>query len=106
MFQSIKAMGALRNLLHATALVFAALMPLALSPAYTDRWNLFFSGILPATAPIIVIVICLDIMMSQIWKSDAPAQRVALLNRIIWAHLIVGGLLLGSWLAVFLPAIL
>ena len=103
MFKSIFEMGTLRNLLHGVALVFTLLMPFASSPDYSADWNLFFSGILPATAPLIVIVIGLDMMMSQIWKSDADQAEVARLNNIIRAHLVVGGLLLGSWLLVFLP---
>ncbi len=101
--KSILEMGALRNLLHGVALTFTLLMPFASSPDYSARWDLFFSGILPATAPLIVIVIGLDVMMSQIWKSDADQAAVARLNRIIATHLVVGGLLLGSWLIVFLP---
>ena len=105
-WQAILAMGALRNLLHGVALIFTFLMPLASSPDYSAGWDLFFGGILPATAPIIVIVIALDIMMSQIWKSDADEARVARLNAIIRAHLVVGGLLLTAWLLVFLPMLI
>ena len=101
--KSIFEMGALRNLLHGVALTFTLLMPFASSPDYSASWDLFFSGILPATAPLIVIVIGLDVMMSQIWKSDADQATVARLNRIIATHLVIGGLLLGSWLLVFLP---
>ena len=103
MFNKIKEMGFLRNMLHCTAIVFAFLMPFARDPQYSDSWNLFFSGILPAVAPIIVIVIGLDLMMSKIWKSEATEDRIEHLNSIIRAHLIVGGALLASWLLVFLP---
>lgn len=105
MLTIIKEMGPLRNGLHGIALLFALLMPLARGPDYSDTWNLFFGGILPATAPLIVIVIGLDIMMSSIWKSDADSERVLQLNRIIRTHLLVGGALLFAWLAVFLPAL-
>ena len=105
MFNKIKEMGLLRNMLHCLAIIFALLMPFAHGPQYSDSWNLFFSGILPATAPIIVIVIGLDLMMSKIWKSEASPERVAHLNSIIRAHLIVGGALLASWLTVFLPVL-
>jgi hypothetical protein len=105
MFNKIREMGVLRNMLHGTAIVFVLLMPFAHSPQYTDSWNLFFSGILPATAPIIVIVIGLDLMMSRIWKSEASPERIEHLNSIIRAHLIVGGALLASWLLVFLPVL-
>lgn len=106
MFNKIREMGLLRNMLHCVAIVFAVLMPFARSPQYSDSWNFFFSGILPATAPIIVIVIGLDLMMSRIWKSEASPERIEHLNSIIRAHLIVGGALLASWLLVFLPILL
>ena len=105
MFNKIKRMGILRNMLHCTAIVFAFLMPFARDPQYSDSWNLFFSDILPATAPIIVIVIGLDLMMSRLWKSEASQVRIEHLNSIIRAHLIVGGVLLASWLLVFLPVL-
>ena len=105
MFNQIREMGILRNMLHCTAIVFALLMPFARDPQYSDSWNLFFGGILPATGPIIVIIIGLDLMMSKIWKAEASAERIEHLNGIIRAHLIVGGALLASWLLVFLPVL-
>ncbi len=105
MIQTIRNMGALRNLLHGTALIFTLLLPFAIAPDYAGNWDLFFSGVLPATAPIIVIVIGLDMMMTQIWKSDASEEKLRHLNAIMKAHLIVGGMLLAAWLAVFLPAL-
>ena len=103
---NLKDMGALRNGLHAIALLFALLMPLAYGSDYTSNWNLFFGGILPALSPLIIIVIGLDMMMSSIWKSDAGPERIQHFNRIIRAHWIIGGILLISWLTVFLPALL
>ena len=104
MIDRLKSMGLLRNLLHLTALVFALLMPFAKGPEYTDNWNLFFAGILPATGPIIVIIIGLDTMMSSIWKSDTedPAE-IARFQSIIRTHQLLGGFLLLSWMTVFLP---
>ena len=105
MIANLRAMGGLRNGLHALALLFALLMPFAEGNTYASDWNLFFGGILPALSPIIVIIIALDIMMSSIWKSEAEAERVKHFNRIIRTHWIVGGILLLAWLTVFLPAL-
>lgn len=104
MLRYIREMGPLRNMLHAVALLFTMLMPFSSGSSYEDSWGLFFSGILPASAPIVVIVIGLDIMMSNIWKSDASTQDIARLNRIIKTHVVIGGILLAAWLLVFLPA--
>ena len=49
-------------------------------------------------------------MMSSIWRSDARElgdhARVELLSSVIKAHWIIGAILLGTWLAVFLPVLL
>ena len=101
----LRQMGVLRNLLHGTALLFTLLMPFARGADETQ--SLFFGGILPATAPIVVIVIGLDIMMSAIWRSDSDdPERVAHFSGIIRAHQIFGGALLLAWLVVILPALL
>ena len=105
MLNEIRGMGFLRNVLHFTAIIFALLMPLAAGPGGSDSWNLFFNGILPATGPILVIIIGLDLMMSKVWKAEASDERIAHFNYIIRAHLIVGGILLASWLLVFLPVL-
>lgn len=102
MFQSI---GLLRGMLDLTALLCALLLPFAHLPGYESSWNLFFSGVLPACAPIVIIVIMLDVMMSQVWKSEASAERITALNRIIKVHCVVAGLLLVSFLTVFLPVL-
>ena len=99
-------LGPLRCMLLLAALAFAALMPFASLPGYAGNWHLFFSGIVPATAPLIIIVIALDLLMCQIWKADSTPARRAALARIQWTHLAVGALLLAAWLHAFLPALL
>jgi len=64
-----------------------------------------FPGVLPACAPIVIIVIMLDVMMSQVWKSDASIERIAEFNVIIRVHCVVAGLLLISFLTVILPVL-
>ncbi len=104
MLHNLKRMGPLRNMLHGTALVLTLLMPFAWKPDYAaEHWNLLFGGILPAVAPLVVIVIMQDILLSHIWKSDADESSIIRLNMIIKAHLLIGGLLLAAWLAIFLP---
>ena len=105
MIKKLRAMGVLRNLLHLSAVLFTVLMPLALGSGYTDNWDLFFTGVVPATSPIILIVIMLDMMMCRIRKSDALPEQVAQLNFTIRVHQMVGVLLTASFLAVFLPVL-
>ena len=72
--EKLKSMGALRNLLHASAVISTLLLPFARTIDYSDDWSLFFAGILPAISPIIVILIGLDTMMSSIWRADAEGD--------------------------------
>jgi hypothetical protein len=106
MLDKLKSIGLLRNLLHGTAVVFIILIPMASLPDYSDQWNLFFSGVLPATAPIIIILIMMDVMMTQIWKDGASPERTQELNFIIKAHLVVALALLLSFLTIFLPTLI
>ncbi len=103
MIERLKTIGILRNLLHATAVMFIILMPFARAPGYTDDWNLFFAGVLPATAPILIILMMLDTMMCQVWKDGETPERVAQLNFTIKAHLVFAGALLVAFLSIFLP---
>ena len=100
MIQTLKAMGLLRNLLHGTALVFVLLI--IFTP---ENRSLFFDSVLPAVAPLVFIVILLDMLMSHVWKADAAPERIALLNKIIITHLLINTLLLATWLWAYLPAL-
>ncbi len=108
---ALKSMGLLRNLLHGFAALCTLMMPFAMADSYTSGfWDVVFTGVLPATAPLVVVVIGLDGMMSSIWKSDAlqedrldEAQRYQLIIR---THQVIGTILALAWLAVFLPALL
>ena len=96
-------MGFLRNVLHGTALFLSIMMPVSMIQINSEWWALLVLGALPALAPIIVIIIGLDIMMTSIWKSDASEGKLVYYNKVIRSHLGFGGLLFLSWLMVFLP---
>ena len=99
----LKSIGLLRNLLHFVAVMFIILMPFARAPGYTSEWSLFFAGVLPATAPIVIIIMMLDVMMCQVWKDGETPERIEHLNFIIKTHLIVALALLIAFLSIFLP---
>ncbi len=103
--QRIRGMGALRNMLQLTALIFAAMMPVSGMPAYSDTWDLFFGGVVPAMGPIIVIVLGLDVLMAQVWKDQETPERIAALSFVVKANVVCGGILLIAFLAVFLPVL-
>ena len=103
LLEKLKSIGLLRNLLHGVAVMFIILMPFASAPGYTSDWNLFFAGVLPATAPIVIIILMLDVMMCQVWKDGETPERIGHLNFIIKTHLVVALALLIAFLSIFLP---
>jgi hypothetical protein len=102
--QRIIAMGALRLLLQALALLIAVLMLFADISLPPRGWGLLFGVVLPASAPIVLMVLMLDVLMCLVLKSDAAPSRRSQLNFALGVHLLFIGLLLVTWLPVFLRA--
>ena len=63
-------------------------------------------AVIPAVAPMIIILIMLDILMSKVWQSDSvePAEKKRF-GRIIKTHLIVATLLFLFFLEAFNEAL-
>ena len=100
----LKKMGALRLMLTALALLLVVLMPWADVTMEPEGWGLFRGAVLPAAAPIVFMLVMLDLLMCQVLKVEADPGRRRDLNRISLVHLCSGLLLLGVWLPVFLRA--
>ncbi|HEY3486963.1 MAG TPA: hypothetical protein VGL10_02750 [Gammaproteobacteria bacterium] len=100
----IMGMGALRILLQGLALLIVLLMPFADVSLPPRGWGLLFGTVLPGAAPMVIMVLLLDIMMCLILKNDAAAARKRELNFAVGMHLLFVGLLLAVWLPVFLRA--
>lgn len=105
-WEKVKSMGVLRNLLHLLALAYILVLPFSEPKRVLEGWDLVMGGIIPATAPLIVIVILFDVMMCQVMKSDADDARRAELAFITKVHLLFGGLVLGLWLYSFKSVLL
>jgi hypothetical protein len=67
-------------------------------------WGLLFGAVLPAAAPMVLMVLMLDVLMCQVLKSDADPARRSRLNFALGLNLLSIGLLLLTWLPVFLRA--
>ena len=106
MFEKIRSIGALRLMLMGTALAFAAMMPMAHLPNYSGDWSLLFNGVVPAMAPLLVIVQLMDITMANVWKDEDEPEEVARLDFVIRSHLITGGILLAAFMTIFLQVLL
>ena len=102
MIENYKSIGVLRIMLHMLAVGFMLVLPFAKHmwhPQTTQE--LIMGAIVPATAPIVFIIIMFDILMSTVMKSDAEEEQAFVLARIIKWHLLVGFCLLGMWLLIF-----
>jgi hypothetical protein len=97
-------MGALRILLDALALLIVVLMPFADVSLPPRGWGLLFGTVLPAAAPMVLMVLMLDVLMCLVLKNDAGPARRSQLDFALGVHLLLIVLLLLIWLPVFLRA--
>ncbi|MFT6432146.1 MAG: bacteriorhodopsin [Candidatus Azotimanducaceae bacterium] len=106
MLESWKSLGVLRNMLHLVALLFIVVLPFA-DPMWHPEtvYELFIGAIIPATAPIVFVVIMFDVLMSNIMKSGYEGDQTVHFRRIIRWHLGVGFTLLIMWFLSFTDAL-
>jgi len=106
MWESWKSIGLLRNMLHLVALLLILVLPFA-EPVWNPETTkeLFLGAIIPATAPIVFIVIMFDVLMSTVMKSGYESDNSAYYSRIIRWHLIVAITLLVMWILSFTDAL-
>jgi hypothetical protein len=102
MIEKIKAMGVLRNLMHLLAIFFILVLPFA-KPLYHPEgaWELLMGAMIPATAPIIFVIMMFDLLMINVMQSGADDQQLQSKSLITRTHLLLGGLLLIVWLLAF-----
>jgi hypothetical protein len=107
MIEKIKAMGVLRNLLHLLAIVFILALPFA-KPVWHPEgaWELLMGAMIPATAPIIFVIMMFDLLMINVMQSGADDQQVRSKSLITRTHLLLGGVLVLVWLLAFNGALI
>jgi hypothetical protein len=98
--------GFLRQLLHGAALVAGALLPFGGAPDYTATWDLFFNGVLPATVPILLILIGFDVMMCKVLADGADEQESKRLRNILVSHYWVSAPVFLVFLMFIAPALI
>jgi hypothetical protein len=99
-------MGLLRILLHLLAFAFILILPFA-EPSWNPQgWDLILGAVVPALAPMIFIIIMLDVLMCKVFQTDAQdllmKQRYGLIARTNFSIAVV---LLLFWLAAFQDAL-
>ena len=98
MLERFKAMGVLRNLMHLLAIIFILILPFAEPQWHPEGgWELLMGAMIPATAPIIFIVMMFDLLILKVMRSGADETRLEIEGLITRTHLVTGGLLLLMW---------
>ena len=102
----VQRLGVLRTALLLLTLMATVAMPWADSSLAPAGMGLLRGTVLPAIAPILFMVIVLDLLMCQIAKADEEIslQRRRDLHFISILHVIFAAALLLSWLPVILRA--
>jgi hypothetical protein len=98
MLEKFKAMGVLRNLLHLLTIVFILVLPFA-EPMWHPEgaWELLMGAMIPATAPIIFIMLMFDLLMIKVMQSGADEAMRAVKGLIVRTHLLTGGIMMLLW---------
>ena len=95
-------MGPLRVMLHGLAILFIAVLPFS-EPSWNPQgFDIILAAVVPAVAPMVFIVIMLDVLMSKVWQSDSTDPDVKKhYSTIIRTHMAIASLLLLLWLEAF-----
>lgn len=88
----------LRNLLHLLAIVFILMLPFA-EPMWHPEggWELLMGAMIPATTPIIFIIMMFDLLMTNVMQSGADESALAVKGLIARTHLAIGGVMMVLW---------
>ncbi|MFT4630996.1 MAG: hypothetical protein ACI8PP_001811 [Candidatus Pseudothioglobus sp.] len=106
MLEKFKAMGVLRNLMHLLAIAFIFLLPFAEPMWHPEGTSeLVMGAMIPATAPIIFIIMMFDLLMIRVMQSGAEAPMLAVQGLIARTHLLIGGIMMLLWAMSFSGAL-
>lgn len=93
--------GPLRILLAATALLSILLTPApGTAPAF-EGWAMISTLLAPVLAPLAVMVLFLDALMSRVMMADAEGDTRAHYRRVMWTDLAVAAVTVGFWVPYF-----
>lgn len=92
-------MGALRNALHVTAVIYILLTPFSTPKRVLETSSeLFWGGVLPATTPLVIVVLLFDLLMCLSLRGDSEPVRRTLLGRTAKIHATLVALLIALFL--------
>jgi len=106
MYDKWRSMGLLRNLLHMLAASFVFILPFSEPTWHPQGVQIILGAVIPALAPMIVIVIMLDTLMSKVFQSDAtePSDK-AYYGAIMKTNVAIALVVTLMWLEAFNDAL-
>ncbi len=105
-YSQIREMGALRNLLQLLAIAIILMLPFSKPSRILEGWALVTGGIIPATAPLVFVVMMFDVLMANILRGEADDDQRRILTRVIRTNVTLGAVLIGLWLYSFRDVLL
>jgi Na+-driven multidrug efflux pump len=94
----ISQLGPLRVMLAVLAIISIVFTPDAGTSVVYSGWGLFHTVLVPILAPLIFMVLMLDVMMSRIWMTDKQGAERKRFVTIIMIDLVLGLGILIVWL--------
>ena len=95
-------LGFLRICLLGLGIIDVLLRPAPGTYAAREGIEIISTLVAPAAAPIIIMVILFDALMSKIRASDTIGEESKKFKQIMWAELIVVAFMILAWLPYFL----
>lgn len=86
----VRQLGPLRMTLAALALLSIAFMPPPRTPIAYDLWGFLYTVVVPVLAPLVFMVLMLDLLMSRVFMSSAEGTQRARYRLISLVNLALG----------------
>jgi len=100
--QSAAELGLLRIVLFGFALVSMLLAPKPGTVPVASGWEMVSTLLAPVLAPLILMVLLLDVLMSRLFMVDKTGAERARLRKVLWIELVGSLVLFLYWLPYFL----
>lgn len=94
----IRALGGLRLALLVCVVVALVLIPAPGTRAVYAGWSLVTTLLIPVLAPLLFMLLMLDVLMSRVFMTDAEGAARARLKFVMWVNLLAAALLVIRWL--------
>lgn len=105
LLQAMGDVGAMRLVLFGFGVLSLLLAPDPGTPASIDGWGLVSTVLAPVLAPLILMVLLLDTMMSALFMSDKEGDARARYKTILLIDLIVAAVVFLYWLPYFVALV-